>query len=51
MGILAKYGGETEYDGKLESSKPSQRKLQLTKTAPSNKRLSTLSVFIIGEGR
>ena len=51
MKILANYGGETEYDGKLDSPKYLQRKLQLPKTAPSNKRLSPLSVFIIGEGR
>ena len=49
--IIAKYGGETEYGGKLESPKPSQRKIRLPKTAPSNKRLSPLSVFIIGERR
>ena len=50
MEILAKYGGDTEYDGKLDSQTPFQRKLQLPNTALPNKRLFPLSVFIIGEG-
>ena len=51
MEILVKYGSATEYDGKLESPKTLQRKLQLPKTEPQKKRLYLLSVFIIGEGR
>ena len=51
MEILAKYGGDTEYYGKLDPPKPLQRKLHLSKISPSKKRISPLSVFLIGEGR